>query len=92
MNADRAMLPLAREIIFFREKWGITYNVCVYDGCGFRSRVLSPWVNEIKKTKLHTNTSPRSWHKHVVTNRAVPPLCTVSKCPTLAENLSPAYN
>ena len=60
------MLPLAREIIFFREKWGMTANVCVYDGCGFRSRVLSPWVNEIKKTKLHTNTSPHSWHKHFV--------------------------
>jgi hypothetical protein len=31
---------------------------CVYDGCGFRSRLCPPWVDEVNKTKLHFRVSP----------------------------------
>ena len=31
---------------------------CVYYGCGFRSRLCPPWVNEVNKTELHSNSSP----------------------------------
>ncbi len=31
---------------------------CVYDGCGFRSRLCPPWVDEVNKTKLQIYRSP----------------------------------
>ncbi|MFM7853711.1 MAG: hypothetical protein ACKO96_17765, partial [Flammeovirgaceae bacterium] len=37
-------------------KWPAT--LCVYDGCGFRSRHCPLWVDEVNKTKLHINLSP----------------------------------
>ena len=36
----------------------IAANTSVYDGCGFRSCVLSPWPKRNIKTKLQINTSP----------------------------------
>ena len=36
----------------------LAITTCVYDGCGFRSCVLSPWPKRNIKTKLQINTSP----------------------------------
>jgi len=35
-------------------------NGYVYDGLGFRSALLSPLLNEIKKTKLQIYTEPQA--------------------------------
>jgi hypothetical protein len=37
---------------------GLRITACVYDGCGFRSCVLSLWPKRNIKTKLQINTSP----------------------------------
>ena len=53
-------------ILYSKLSNGLAPNVCVYAGCGFRSHDKSPWVNEVTKTKLQTNTQTRSLHKHAV--------------------------
>ena len=42
-------------LIFNRK---LTPTFCVYDGCGFRSRLCPTWVDEVNKTKLHFRVSP----------------------------------
>ncbi len=37
----------------------------------FETRHSQPLRNEINKTKLYSNTSTPSWHKHAVVGRAV---------------------